>query len=901
MADQYLNAKQYEEYRASLKAKQAAAASKSEPTVSTIVGEIPQSQIFMGPTAVAPPSQSSTGGADYEVPTPVTGVPTTFSKTRDLIHDIIGLPPIYFKQPELLERLLVSAMPVMAIFPAMPKFGSGQEGTPGIELYTLNYIEGINQYNDIINSLGVKGIDPLKGNCLYVAFLNDTTLTESFGVEMGESKFEAIGNQASSTLTELRYMTGTSDVKSAMNKIGASAGILKPAFDVAGSIAGLGTDALNGLMSGLGQILSGSKIDFPLIWKGASYVPSYSMTVRLWNWAVNSEEDFIQNIVSPIARLLALVMPVSDSASTYAFPVLCTIVAPGMFKIKTGFVSSIEIIKGGEANDISWMQRVGSVDVRITINEMYKTMIADTNSIKAKRTGATASPPVLDKQRPLINDYIDNLISKTTIENIYYSELPKTTQQELGVKVVSKPQTSKTSNASLNPIPRLTDSDKSIGQTLDQAATGDPIVNAQQTDVDNCWYMDDKANKWNDDLYTMNSDPSSNLNSMDSSFASSSSNYGTYADDLDNYNTDSATNLASTQSAYSDLHSRDIDWDTNDPNTYPDPAELESALGDHDNVFLGMANTTETENTSFSNMTLNIDKDNQMSVVANDNVSNYSNTYNQVSNDQDLGRLFTAANVNRARYESEETAFANSNYTNLSPAAVDTRMSMFDDLSGSFGHLGSSFSNLQSSISAGINPLGSVIQSVNTMQNTSRAMLAPLYSMQQNVTSTIGSVAMIDSALSSITGKASTNPSRYYNVINKINTMTSPLGGFGGYSGAINSQMGALNTVNFSLNNIIGNTTALGNTATGGRIAATTAAPIASGYSTNAYDIQTSSNNLRARYNQDKTIQAYQNQYNSGAYTAPPADNLMSAEEASYVPPPAPPISPFDNSGSMFS
>ena len=224
------------------------------------------------------------------------------SKTREFIKDIIGLPPSIYTEleanPNLVEKFTLATMPLLALYPAYPMMGSGsglldesqsQNTTKGLQLYDIDEEEGKKNYNSILTSCGING---LSGKCLYVSFLNDTSISESFGVEYGESKFEGVANFASSSLTELRYITGSKDAAESIKKAGDFASKQGTAM---GGIAGMVASGLSGVAgilqgaigavggTGFKNILTGSKVDFPMIWTGSSYAPSYSFTVRLYN------------------------------------------------------------------------------------------------------------------------------------------------------------------------------------------------------------------------------------------------------------------------------------------------------------------------------------------------------------------------------------------------------------------------------------------------------------------------------------------------------------------------------------------------------------------------------------------------------------------------------------------
>ena len=436
--------------------------------------------------------------------TKVSTLPPTFKKDTSIIKDLIGLPPLYYNATDsqlntLLETLTFNTMPVVALYPAYPAFGAPDQQKLGLQLYHLDYVKGLEKYNKIVKSVTSKSQLTLNGNCLYVAFLNDTSISEAFSVDFGESKFEEIGNMGSATLAELRYLTGGSD---ASNAIGLTGDAMKKGFfgNMAGSllkgVAGA-TGIMESLMSGIGasgltKIFSGSKIDFPMIWKGVNYGPSYSFTIRLYNPISNNEKEYEDNIIKPLVRLLAFVMPIADSESTFTFPILCGAVCPGLFKVNAGFISSIDVIKGGESNDISYSQRPGSIDIKITIQDLYNTMVVDGMGGDEK---GSEYYKFKDTQRPLFSNYIDNLRQKVAVKNLTYDKVKGYLNNQT-VKTITPPSKSMASSRNTDPNkPSSRVSSCDTGKKDEIEAQSNSWVVSSQDFSNDLDYTNDQLNK----------------------------------------------------------------------------------------------------------------------------------------------------------------------------------------------------------------------------------------------------------------------------------------------------------------------------------------------------------------------------------------------------------------------
>lgn len=376
----------------------------------------------------------------------------SFGKTMDP-DKVIGLPPNYLFDLDLASsdrELILASMPIMAIYPAYPGLPDGERA--GLQTFNLKYDTGRDVYKMILDSVFGKrnSIYSTNEHCIYVAFTNDASLTESFTSEFGESRFEQIGNMTAGAAEELRYMTGKASMGEAIQGMSEKMGsILGSLTKAGGGLVKLGEKALEGISGGAGlsKILSGSKIDFPQMWKGSAYAPSYSVSIRLYNHNPRDFHLHRKYIVEPLAKLLAFIIPVSDSPSTFTYPVLCSVSCPGLFMLKAAYVSSIEVIKGGDANDISFIQRPGIVDIKMTFNDLYGSIIAEDTS----KTEGFAKDPF----RPTFKEYINHMVSFADLSagpgTIVDAELDEvTTIGKKDVGPVADPNTATPRNAVLD-------------------------------------------------------------------------------------------------------------------------------------------------------------------------------------------------------------------------------------------------------------------------------------------------------------------------------------------------------------------------------------------------------------------------------------------------------------------
>ena len=349
----------------------------------------------------------------------------SINKTNHLPYNIIGLPPSFYYEPHLMEVATLNSMPMMEILPGWPKFGGINNNQIGLQLYSVDTTEGETKYKEIIETIGIDDLKKVAETPLRVMFFNDVSIAESWTNDYSESSMEEQANNSpgADTLGELKYIMGGTSGSEGLSKLGDTffnkGGILGNVFGAAMKTGATGMGAVEGLsntvMEGSANLVSGSKVDFPLIWKGSTFSPSYSFTIRLYNPYPQSYKAYKETIIYPLARLLALMVPLSDSPNTYSFPLLCRVNCPGLFRIYAGYISSLDLIKGGENNDIAFNQLPGTVDIRLTINELFSTMVA-----QKEEDGFVDD---VNNQRPTLKKYILTMLGEAECEPFYSDDV----------------------------------------------------------------------------------------------------------------------------------------------------------------------------------------------------------------------------------------------------------------------------------------------------------------------------------------------------------------------------------------------------------------------------------------------------------------------------------------------
>lgn len=326
------------------------------------------------------------------------------------IPNIIGLPPgTYFS-----DDLMKNSMPTLEILPSIPNLEEG------ITLFNLS--PAMDKWKQVLEAHKYE----YEGDIIKVAFIADNFPADTFSNEYGETFLQKMTDVVSEGTAQLTQMTGETNVVDAMKKMGEFTSGFGNVGKGVGSMMTGGANKLNEFVKGLtssgsgakqaaGQMasmassmLGGSRVDFPQLWKGSSFSPSYSFTVRLYNPNPASDIATKKYIIGPLAALLTLGLPRSQDGSTYNWPYLHQINCPGLWILSPCFINNITVIKGGDQQQIGWNQRLGVVDVRFEIGSLYNTMIMPKEGTNYK-----------NRKRPTLENYLNALSGEKKLEIIH--------------------------------------------------------------------------------------------------------------------------------------------------------------------------------------------------------------------------------------------------------------------------------------------------------------------------------------------------------------------------------------------------------------------------------------------------------------------------------------------------
>ena len=315
------------------------------------------------------------------------------------------------------DDMIINSMPVAEIHPAEPDW------TGGLTLFTMDYDNGETNYNKLLAKHGFSVTLPLK-----LAFIADNFPTDSFTNEYTETFLQKMTDTGSSAFGQIVQMSGESNALEAIESYGsdlAAAGGEVEGFMGAGMktmgeksaefAKGAGKmmenaqksdSALGRLLGGgadmVNKMLSGHRVDFPQIWANSGFTPSYSLTVRLYNPYPGNPDSTYRHIVGPIAAILCLCTPRSESAHAYRWPFYQRIRVPGLYDLEPCAITNVTIIKGGDQQQIAYNQNLAMVDVRIDFSALHRSIVAEEGDGKNQKFS----------HRPTLRKYLDAMATQ---------------------------------------------------------------------------------------------------------------------------------------------------------------------------------------------------------------------------------------------------------------------------------------------------------------------------------------------------------------------------------------------------------------------------------------------------------------------------------------------------------
>jgi len=417
------------------------------------------------------------------------------------IDYIIGLPPGNLIDEAMQGRsqtVMENSMPIVKIYPGIPSFTKGLNLFKRSPAYTfdndsiskknMSYLSLLNSHDFDLAQPGSANTSTSKEGCLILAYQADSFPSDSFSNEYGENFLQSltnVGSDAASSLAQIRggrnmgelFDSATGSIKG-MGKWGEQIGdYLHKGGNFAGKMMrNLLPSSMTGGIDVVSSLMAGSRLDFPMVWKGSGFQPSYTLTVRLYNPNPSSEASTRKYIAAPIAAIMLLGIPISDDGITYSWPFIHKIVSPGIYNLDPAFISNITVIKGGDQQQIAYNQRLGIVDVRIDFGSLFSSMLATSNNSSAKkrptlRTYLSSSINTSGNNTDTFKSGVENFMTTPGEENTFAQQQATTRRrravEEIAITKNQAPvQDELTDEQKNNPPDRVSATAKATEQSL---------------------------------------------------------------------------------------------------------------------------------------------------------------------------------------------------------------------------------------------------------------------------------------------------------------------------------------------------------------------------------------------------------------------------------------------------
>lgn len=272
-----------------------------------------------------------------------------------------------------MSDLIKNTMPTALITPCT------QSGHLGLDIYQVSPAWG--EYTEYLGAYGISSKS--SNNFLTVMYQEISPMGEVYTNNFSQSMiFGGMQEGLSGIAGEAMYVTGKNIPQNieALSKMGGAVGEM--AKLVQGGLD-KGTTAFGNLIGNqdvakqvAAGLLSGQKIDFPMMWRGSGFSAQYDLTIRLYCPDTDNPNHYETLIVAPLTSLLLLALPKTEDNYTYRWPFLVKLNIPGIVNLEAGYVSNLSVIKGGDVNDRAWTGRPNIIDLRLTIAPLYNVALA---------------------------------------------------------------------------------------------------------------------------------------------------------------------------------------------------------------------------------------------------------------------------------------------------------------------------------------------------------------------------------------------------------------------------------------------------------------------------------------------------------------------------------------------
>ena len=267
---------------------------------------------------------------------------------------------------------------VVDFIPVVPKLNTDKIKSEGSildklssifqNLYVPDIEKGIKYYNGILMKFGLSdSCDDVHIVRLYLT--DDTQLSETisnqYTANTVQGKISSVINSATQKVKHLHqvaYLTPTEFIDMLASSNGAPIDLNS-------------NSGLKKLGSLVEALAAGLRIDFPVTWDNSKYSRQTTLTIKL-STPYGHPKSVFHWIVKPLLYIVLLATPVNVYGAV-GFPLYARIKAHGMFDILMGAIESITIDRGGQNTRYNVYKQPLTVNLSITVRDMYSTMSVD--------------------------------------------------------------------------------------------------------------------------------------------------------------------------------------------------------------------------------------------------------------------------------------------------------------------------------------------------------------------------------------------------------------------------------------------------------------------------------------------------------------------------------------------
>lgn len=242
----------------------------------------------------------------------------------------------------------------------------------------------VSEQMDSLITAGGSGVDAgfsdflkaeMRDGAQFVTFRVDNpgSISESFSNSTKESELAGMMNSASNAMRSARFNLADGSL------VGGITGAL--VGTIVDSVMGFAEGALASVsMSGIGQLAGNALVDIPKYWESSSaQLPRVSFTMELRSPSGNDLARF-QNLIVPLAMILACALPRSTGFQSYTQPFLVELFCKGRCQTRLGLIDSISITRGTGNVGFTKDGKPLGIDVTFSVVDLSSVMHMPINS-----------------------------------------------------------------------------------------------------------------------------------------------------------------------------------------------------------------------------------------------------------------------------------------------------------------------------------------------------------------------------------------------------------------------------------------------------------------------------------------------------------------------------------------